>query len=313
MNTSIIKCPLCKSKNHFLVESIDTKQLIRLYKKQFHLSIFELLKNLTHIDYYECANCRLRYFFPLIIGDEIFYNRLQKFSWYYLDDKTEYQVSKKYINENDSVLEIGSGKGAFANILSKNNYVGLDFSKNAKQLAALNGIKIENESIHCYAEKKPELFDVVVSFQVLEHIPDPFEFIESALKTLKTGGKLIIAVPNDNSFLKYESYNVLNMPPHHVTRWSEESLEYIAEKFNLEIINKTSEALQDIHCKTYLQVLIEDILRKRLKIRFTLLPKNILSKIISKVAIFLTCLLPIHFSNEMRPKGHTVLFIYKKV
>jgi 2-polyprenyl-6-hydroxyphenyl methylase/3-demethylubiquinone-9 3-methyltransferase len=81
-----------------------------------------------------------------------------------MDDEEEYQYVKKFIGPNDKVLEVGCGKGAFAKHIASKDYIGLDISQNAKEMAAKNGIKIENETIQDYALKHKEEFDVVVSF-----------------------------------------------------------------------------------------------------------------------------------------------------
>lgn len=64
-------------------------------------------------------------------------------------------------------------------------YIGLELNKKAKETAESNGIKVENITVEDYSKKYPETFDVVVSFQVLEHVSDPKGFIEAKIKLLK--------------------------------------------------------------------------------------------------------------------------------
>ncbi len=300
-----MNCPLCKSENIKELEKINQIKLVQLYESLTKVDFSYLIQK--DINYCVCKNCRLRFYDPLITGDEKFYNSLQNFEWYYMDEKEEYLEAKKYIKSKDKVLEVGSGKGAFAKHLTTKDYIGLDFSINAKKMAAKNGITIENEMIQDYAKKHQEKFDIVVSFQVLEHVSDPKVFIESKLETLKIGGRLIMAVPSEDSFLKYVSNGILNMPPHHVTRWSDYTFKFIADKYDLNIVNIYHEKVQEVHKQWYLSTLIGNsfLSNKLIDVSFFRKATNKLSGFFSKILLK-------GLKDEMLPNGHTVLVVMEK-
>jgi len=300
-----MNCPLCKNNKIKELETVDKNVLSKLYQKFTNIDFSYLLTQ--DLKYCECQECQLRYYDPLITGDEKFYNSLQRFSWYYMDEKDEYHEAKKYIVSTDKVLEVGSGKGAFAKHLLTKNYIGLDFSVNAKEMAEKNGITIENEMIQDYALKNESNFDVVVSFQVLEHVSDPESFLEAKVKALKVGGKLIIAVPSEDSFLRYVYNGILNMPPHHVTRWSDDTLRYVAKKYNLNVIDIYHENIQPVHKRWYLSTLIQNSIVKP-----KLLSQSLTRKIVSKFSGLAARFLIRGFRDEMLPCGHTVLVVYEK-
>ncbi|WP_373032452.1 class I SAM-dependent methyltransferase [Sulfurovum sp.] len=300
-----MNCPLCESNDINTIEKIDAKSLIKLYEKMTDIDFSYLIYQ--DIEYCECQHCKLRYFNPLITGDEQFYNSLQKFDWYYMNEKDEYNEAKKYIKATDRVLEVGSGKGAFAKDLPTKDYVGLDFSLKAKEMAAENGIFIENEMVQDYADKNLNKFDIVVSFQVLEHIPNPKSFLEAKLKALKIGGKMIIAVPSEDSFLKYVTNGILNMPPHHVTRWSDDTLRYIADEYNLELLALQHEKVQKTHELLYVSTSIENSLLKP-----RLLDISFLRKAISKLVSIYSKVLVKGVNKEISSNGHTVIAVYQK-
>lgn len=301
----MVSCPLCKNENIINIETIDKNILVHLYKKFIGLDCSYLINQ--NLDYCECENCKLRFFDPLITGDEKFYNSLQKLKWYYMDEKEEYSEAIKHIKPTDKVLEIGSGKGAFAKYIESSSYVGLDFSEKAKEMAERNGVVVKNEAVQSYAQKHEEEFDVVVSFQVLEHVSDSKSFIESQLQALKTGGKLIIAVPSEDSFLKYVNNGALNMPPHHVTRWSDSTFEFIAEKYGLSIVGTYHEKVQEVHKHWYLKTLIENRFFATKLVDISLF-RMVSKKVIGLMAtVFLNAL-----RDEMLPNGHTVLVVIKK-
>lgn len=248
-----VKCPLCESSHCNTLENVKKDDLIHLYKRAFGVDVSTLIN--SDISYTHCQECDLRFFVDnsnqMPTGNDAFYNAFNKFSWYYMGEKNEYQYAKKYIKASDKVLEVGCGKAAFAKFIPTKDYTGLEFSTDAKKLAAKSGINIENISIQEYAKEHPKSFDIVCSFQVLEHVSNPREFIESKLKTLAGGGVMIIAVPSEESCLQDCVNGILNMPPHHVSRFSDKTLQNIAEIFDLKLIDIYHENIQPEHIQMY--------------------------------------------------------------
>ena len=63
------------------------------------------------------------------------------------------------------------------------------------------------------------------------YFTNPKKFIETSLKLLRKGGKLILSVPNHDSFMGLDDENFLDMPPHHMGLWNEKSLVAIQKFF----------------------------------------------------------------------------------
>jgi len=302
-------CPLCESNSLKLLENIKKIDILNQYS-QILKDDFSYLFD-SDLKYLQCNQCKLKFFDPLVTGDEKFYNSLQQFDWYYLDDKSEYSLATKFIKESDTVLEIGSGKGAFAKRINAKSYTGLDFSIEAKKMAAKNGIKIYNETIEEHS-KKGVKYDVVVSFQVLEHVSNPKEFIEKSLNCLKENGVMIIAVPSENSFLQDTYNSVLNMPPHHVTRWSDNTLKFISNTYDLELITIDHEEVQPIHKDWFKQTYITSSIFKKLKFKPSLFRNSYLERKIIQYQSKLAKLLLIKYDDTETHYGHTVVAVYKK-
>lgn len=180
-------CILCHSDFVILTESINKDLLNNLYKRAFNIDVCHILTK--DICYYHCNECDLRFFAlendEIPIGDNAFYNALNTLEWYYMEEKNEYDVAKDYIGHNSKVLEVGCGKAAFSHYLpSDARYVGLEFSTQAKEMALSRGVEIKNMSIEEFALTNKG-FDVACSFQVLEHVANPYSFLSAQIACLE--------------------------------------------------------------------------------------------------------------------------------
>ena len=259
-------CILCHSNDTHITQRAKREDIIALYQRNLSVDTQSLIT--SDLLYHHCKACDLRFFTcedgSIPTGDDTFYNTLNQLDWYYFSEKHEYHFAKKFIAKDSKVLEVGCGKAAFAHFLpqeAKSHYVGLEFSTQAKQMAAKNGIVIENISVEEYAKSHAQAFDVACSFQVLEHTSNPNSFIQAQIECLKSeiltgGGRdkipyLIIAVPSEDSFLQYCVNGILNMPPHHISRFSDRTLQEIARIFNLTLLEIYHEQVQPEHIDFY--------------------------------------------------------------
>jgi 2-polyprenyl-3-methyl-5-hydroxy-6-metoxy-1,4-benzoquinol methylase len=307
-------CPLSGSTNLVLQEAIEVEALVKLYSR-WGVDISSELLDLETINFYHCLDSDLKFFYPLVTGSELFYQELQKFNWYYLDDKEEYDYACHYITNENRVLEVGCGKGAFYQKIKTNNYTGLEFSLKAIEIASQANLNVLNQTVEDYCVSNLDSYDVVCSFQVLEHVSNPKSFIESCLKCLKKGGLLIISVPSDDSFIGSLKNNVLNMPPHHVTRWSDKALQYVADRFYLKLIDIHHEKLADIHKRLYAHELfiksLDNILKKSQNYSIIDLSTNYRVK--SKISRMIASLISAGLEDDrFKPIGHSVTVVYQK-
>lgn len=305
-------CPLCENNKLNFVETIKTKEIVNIWYKQ-NIDILKLFKNKEEITKYECQNCGLVFFNPIIDGDDKFYSKLGENEWYYLhDDKTEFEFSNKKIKENDNILDIGSGRGVFTKYITKRiNYTGLELSTKAIEYAKKDNINVIQETIQNYSKRNKETQDIVVAFQVLEHISFIDDFIQASLKSLKEEGIFIVAVPNNDSFLKYAQNNLLNLPPHHIIHWNEKSLNYISVKYNLDLVEIFKENVTNVHKNWYYVTIINKFLYSLLGLKIKSVNTNFSSKIINKIAYLISKIF-ILTKMHLKQNGHTIIAVYKK-
>lgn len=257
---SMKKCILCNSEKIKIIQAIDSDQLYNIYKANFNINISAEISNLSKINCYKCVNCKLIFFNPNLAGSPEFYEELQlKRKVYYNPDRAEFHYALKFINQKDSVLEIGAGSGFFAAKIKSNNYVGLEFNDQAIVKAGENGVKLLKQSIEDFSSQSQSEFDVVCSFHVLEHVKDPNEFIKASISKLKSKGKIILGVPCNNSELTSNHNHVLNLPPHHISRWNIETMKNIAVYFDLNILEyKILSSAVEIDKKNYFKVMMSN-------------------------------------------------------
>lgn len=120
------------------------------------------------------------------------------------------------------ILEIGSGRGALVHDLIKQGHtvtgteVNQEYTAYAKQEYNIDLVPLSTES-----PKLPfpdNSFDVVMSFDVFEHIPDTKSHLQEVARVLAPEGKYLFGTPNkitnipfeilkEKSFTKYKEYH----------------------------------------------------------------------------------------------------------
>ena len=305
--------PLTKASNVSLVEIIRTDDLVKIYKK-FQFDIKEEFQGIQKIGLYHCHESDLFFFHPPICGSEKFYDHMQSFDWYYLDDKNEYEYASKFIKESDAILEIGCGKGAFAKRILAKKYIGLEFSQKAITTATASGLTVFKQSIQIHEFNHSEEYDVVCAFQVLEHVSDINSFIKSSIRCLKPNGLLILSVPSFDSFSRYTTNFSLDMPPHHVTRWTDKALSSLARYFDIEFIEIIHEPLQLAHRQMYVQAMLRRSLANSCEQKIKNIDFSWNNSIVSLMSKALGKILLQGLGDPIfSPRGISVLAVYRKI
>ncbi len=102
----------------------------------------------------------------------------------------------KFANLDLTVCDVGCSTGEFLSFLSwKGAKYGLEINKFAANEARKRSIKIIESLNDCSRD-----LEVIIMRGTIQHLPSPFEFIESAYKKLAPGGVLLfLATPNIDS------------------------------------------------------------------------------------------------------------------
>ncbi|WP_165818118.1 class I SAM-dependent methyltransferase [Flavobacterium sp. 103] len=146
-------------------------------------------------------------------------------------------IKKNILNTNcQSVLEIGSGIGLIgAHIRLKNEqilYTGIELDEEAfrkSQQLKLNTINGDFKEM----EKIKGQFDVIMLWEVIEHLQDLKLFLDLAYKKLNYNGKIILSTPNYNKILNYPDREKDQLfqdePPIHLNFFTAENIKNIFE------------------------------------------------------------------------------------
>jgi len=158
---------------------------------------------------------------------------LRAHSWYQPENKWEYLAAANFIGSDARILDIGCGDGRFHGALPTAHYTGLEASTSSEAQALTDRAKIRNESLEKHSAERPGYYDYVCAFQVLEHVLEPRQFVEQALRCLAPDGRLILGMPNHETYLGGLMNFALNSPPHHLTWWSDTALGALEQELGL--------------------------------------------------------------------------------
>jgi SAM-dependent methyltransferase len=310
------RCPLCESIAVSQIQTIPVEDIVEVYRQVFgDLDVRREFAQLRDIVFSRCGDCDLLFFSPSVTGSESFYELLQQFDWYYLTDKAEYRFAAELIPAGAQILDIGCGDGAFARLLPQVNFVGLEFSGAARERAAERGLEVYSESVELHASRFPARYDAVCAFQVLEHIADVRNFVEASAACAREGGLVIFSVPAADSFAGTITNYALNLPPHHVTWWTDECLKRMGPRFGLDLVQLEPELLAPIHHPLYARARLLSFLTGRARaggprVR---IDRSFRFRALSRIASAFSRMAPRRLvPSAPPPRGHSVTAVYRK-
>jgi len=172
--------------------------------------------------------------------------------------KWEHDVALEDLRGSHRALEVGSGTGDFVALARTEaglDMEGIELNEAAIFRAQQQGRPVRLADLKDLARQEIGKYDALCSFEVLEHVPDPGEFLRASCKLLRSGGKLAFGVPDADSYIRHE-WNLLDMPPHHMSRWSGQVLNRIQELFPLRLVRVRREPLAEYHVDGYVETYI---------------------------------------------------------
>lgn len=314
-------CPLSGSSRVETVHSIETAHLAHVYRATFGIDVAPFFGDHKTIRLMRSLESHLMFFDPIIVGSDKFYQHLSKIDWYYQKDKFEFHFAKSLIDPASKIIEIGCGRGYFADVAQSPYYTGLEFNSAAVADARSRGLNIINETSQQHAERHHGDYDVACSFQVMEHVADAHEFINACVSLVRPGGQVILSVPAADSYMAYTFNDALNLPPHHVTWWSDACLTWLQQRYPLRLKTLRHQTLSEggaggAHQKMYMKTLVDRALLKYFYGEAPMGPVNLSPQLgrVQPISQLLSQILSLGLESQvMEPNGHTVIAVYERV
>lgn len=161
----------------------------------------------------QCAQCGLSHLWPRPENLAGFYSSTEYYQTRFGSIDIEAQRAKlwpeqvRWLSEiglgvflGRIVADFGCGPGIFLDLIQGHTATTIGVE------SALHFASILDAGAHRHVADAAALeeatVDVAVSFDTLEHVPDPTSFLSQMHKCLKPGGRAFVGVPNDRDFLK---------------------------------------------------------------------------------------------------------------
>jgi len=246
-------CPLCGGRDLFL-EFPDVRDRLGIVDGEF--------------DFYRCADCESISLLPMPEEDEIptFYSetykvegppkgrgleaKLRVIEWLTLFEPVYRSGAKSVLEmtglESGTLLEIGCSSGyQLVEFARRGDFetCGVDIDRTAVIHAKEElGLRVLDGSIQ-EAELPDSSIDLVILFNVLEHLPKPVDVLREIKRILKPGGYLAIKTQVIDSLQARalgRRWMVLNEAPRHVLLASSKGIEELLNGTGLQLVDQSA-------------------------------------------------------------------------
>lgn len=212
------------------------------------------------IDYVDCIACQTFYVNPRPSSDILdwFYKGSPNYAYWneFIFPATEQarleqifvprvdrllELCNKYEVKKNAILEVGAGFGTFcAEVKRRNAFERIAAVEPTPDLAKTcrkRGLEVFELPIERIQLEPNEFFDVVASFEVIEHLFSPLDFVGHMSRLLKPGGILMLACPNGLGFDIATLGTISNTIDHeHLNYFNPKSLSQLLSRCGLEVL-----------------------------------------------------------------------------
>ena len=145
---------------------------------------------------------------------------INKNSGAFYEHLTRYIFASQFVKDK-VVLDAGSGSGYGSAILSRNGHAqhvfGIDLSDEAIQYArkeyGSEAVTFQKDKLEKMKTVSDQSIDVLVNFEVIEHLKEQDAFLEQVKRVLKKDGLCIISTPNKLTYPKGNPFHVKELSP----------------------------------------------------------------------------------------------------
>lgn len=113
------------------------------------------------------------------------------------------EICRRYGVPTDVLLEVGAGFGTFCEEIGKmdifRRIIAVEPTPDLAETCRQRGLEVIEKPIE-YVELPPNSVNVIVTFEVIEHIFDPGEFVRNCHRVLSRNGLFVATCPNVKGF-----------------------------------------------------------------------------------------------------------------
>jgi 2-polyprenyl-3-methyl-5-hydroxy-6-metoxy-1,4-benzoquinol methylase len=162
-----------------------------------------------------------------------------------------------------SILEIGCGSGRFLaslksvlekeGLLERVSLAGVDIDQNAVASNTDQSLKLHALPIEVFATQASREYDVILHFELIEHLSDPAALMDNCRRLLKDDGIMVFTTPNAGGLEVIASgYNEFRLiahsifPPMHLNAFSTQNISVFALRCGFKIKSITTPGNLDV-------------------------------------------------------------------
>lgn len=171
----------------------------------------------------KCASCGFVFCKPIPTQEELNavyegYSRNDYLSALTIQAYEKVLDSFEPFRKTNRLIDVGCGIGYFLEVAKRRGWeiYGTEFTEEAVKICEAKGANMQLGVLNP-ANYEAGSFDVVCSFEVIEHINNPISELRSFHKLLRTGGLVYCTTPNFNAVERHllgSDWNILGYPEH---------------------------------------------------------------------------------------------------
>ncbi len=144
--------------------------------------------------------------------------------------------------KTNKILDVGCGIGYFLDVAKKRGWevYGTEFSRKAVSICEEKGIVMYDGDVNSapYTEGQ---FDIITSFEVLEHVVNPSDIMFYAERFLRKGGAFYLTTPNFKSLVRIfqkSDWDVISKSSHpeHLVYYTRKSYKYLLKSYGMKSV-----------------------------------------------------------------------------
>lgn len=205
-------CLICQSKNISGLVGYEAAHLVKCDQCSFVFAK-QIPTAQELVDHYSKTYSREDFLSPITV--KRYHELLDKFEPY---------------RKTNKLLDVGCGVGYFLDVARERGWevYGTEFTDESMRINRDKGFNMNQGPLKA-TNYAPESFDIITSFEVIEHINNPDEEMNQIKTILRQGGLFYCTTPNFNSLSRHQlkgQWNVI-VYPEHLSYYTPKSMDYL--------------------------------------------------------------------------------------